>query len=295
MRADRYSPIACCTTRSTSAPSTTRPTARSRCITGTGPAQFEALVPAYADAASVRLWVTPPSRKSPVRAGPRTGPVPPHRSGTRRRRTTSGASDGAIGSTTKIVDHGSHSSRWDLVILGDGYRAGRARPVPHRCAGFSIASALRRRTTSSGAGQRLAGRRHLHRQRGRRADRLRRPGRDAARPIFDATFCSLWGTTRLERLLTVDSALADAAALAAVPLRNQTLVIVNSAKYGGSGGAIATCSTNARSPRSRSTRSATRPSSSPTSTRTAVRPVAASRWSPTSRSTPVGPPTSGVT
>ena len=33
-----------------------------------------------------------------------------------------GAADGFIGATTKIVDHGPNSDRWNLVILGDGYR-----------------------------------------------------------------------------------------------------------------------------------------------------------------------------
>src|SRR5262247_2449500 len=33
------------------------------------------------------------------------------------------ASDGYIGGTTKIVDHGPNSSRWNLVFLGDGYQA----------------------------------------------------------------------------------------------------------------------------------------------------------------------------
>ncbi|HKX52751.1 MAG TPA: M64 family metallopeptidase, partial [Nitrosospira sp.] len=32
------------------------------------------------------------------------------------------ASDGYVVGTTKIVDHGPDSVRWNLVILGDGYR-----------------------------------------------------------------------------------------------------------------------------------------------------------------------------
>src|SRR5689334_616094 len=36
-----------------------------------------------------------------------------------------GTSDGYIvsGSMTKIIDHGPATSRWNMVILGDGYRA----------------------------------------------------------------------------------------------------------------------------------------------------------------------------
>ena len=33
------------------------------------------------------------------------------------------ASDGYILGTTKIVDHGPDNTRWNLVIVGDGYRA----------------------------------------------------------------------------------------------------------------------------------------------------------------------------
>ena len=33
-------------------------------------------------------------------------------------------SDGSVGATVKVVDHGPNGLRWNLVILGDGYRAG---------------------------------------------------------------------------------------------------------------------------------------------------------------------------
>jgi hypothetical protein len=46
----------------------------------------------------------------------------------------------------------------------------------------------------------------------------------------------------MDRLLTIDSALALSVANTYVPLRNQVLCIVNSTKYGGSGGTVATCS-----------------------------------------------------
>ena len=32
--------------------------------------------------------------------------------------------DGSVVGTTKIVDHGPSSERWDLVIMGDGYQTG---------------------------------------------------------------------------------------------------------------------------------------------------------------------------
>jgi hypothetical protein len=157
-----------------------------------------------------------------------------------------GASDGSIGATTKVVDHGSPSSRWDLVVLGDGYRANdlakyhtdvqafidRIRLTPPWDELWCAVNVWRVDVTSTESG----------------ADEPTTCGGPGTTPktFFDATFCSLWGATPLERLLTVDSARADAAALAAVPLRNQTLVIVNSSKYGGSGGSVATCSTHAQ-------------------------------------------------
>jgi IgA Peptidase M64 len=33
------------------------------------------------------------------------------------------ASDGYVVGTTKVVDHGPDNARWNLVIIGDGYRA----------------------------------------------------------------------------------------------------------------------------------------------------------------------------
>jgi len=31
-------------------------------------------------------------------------------------------SDGMVGTATKVVDNGPGDSRWDLVVMGDGYR-----------------------------------------------------------------------------------------------------------------------------------------------------------------------------
>jgi IgA peptidase M64 len=32
--------------------------------------------------------------------------------------------DGSVVGTTKLVDHGPSSERWDLVLMGDGYQSG---------------------------------------------------------------------------------------------------------------------------------------------------------------------------
>ena len=156
------------------------------------------------------------------------------------------ASDGYVVGTAKIVDHGPDSSRWNLVILGDGYQASEL--TQYHTDVQSFLTALRVTppynelfcgvnvhridvvSTDSGAD-----------------DPTTCPGGTGATPrtYFDSTFCSVGpGGVRLDRLLTVDSGLASSVATAQVPLRHQVLVIVNSSKYGGSGGNIATCSTN---------------------------------------------------
>lgn len=157
------------------------------------------------------------------------------------------ASDGFVGSTTKVVDHGPDNLRWNLVILGDGYQSTELTqyhadvqnflttlrgtpPYDELFCGINV-HRVDVVSTDSGAD-----------------DPTTCAGGTGATPntYFDATFCSVGpGGVRLDRLLTVDSGLALSVATAAVPRRNQVLVIVNSSKYGGSGGAVATCSTNA--------------------------------------------------
>lgn len=65
----------------------------------------------------------------------------------------------------------------------------------------------------------------------------------APRTYLDATFCSLGpGNVLLDRLLTVDDGLAREVAAQYVPYWSAVLVLVNSTKYGGSGGTVATSS-----------------------------------------------------
>ncbi len=155
-------------------------------------------------------------------------------------------SDGSVGGITKVVDHGPPSMRWNLVILGDGYQASemakfhtdvenflddmyQVPPYDELWCGINV---YRIDVTSTDSG----------------ADDPTTCGGTGATPrtYYDATFCSPWNGTRLERLLTVDSARAKADALAKLPETDQVLVIVNSSKYGGAGGQVATCSTNAQ-------------------------------------------------
>jgi hypothetical protein len=158
------------------------------------------------------------------------------------------AGDGYVKGATKVVDHGPDSERWNLVIVGDGYRESELnkyhQDVQNFLAEFRITPPLNELfcainvyridvvSNDSGAD-----------------DPTDCAGGTGATPdtYFDATFCSFFGGTRLDRLLTIDSGLAKSVASAEVPLRNQVLCIVNSSKYGGSGGEVATCSTNVQS------------------------------------------------
>ena len=154
--------------------------------------------------------------------------------------------DGYVGSTTKVVDHGPDNARWNLVIVGDGYQASELtqyhtdvenfidelRTTPPFDELFCGINVYRIDVVSNESG----------------ADDPGCAGGPAstAATYFDATFCTPFAGTPLDRLLTIDSASAIAVASARVPLQHQVLCIVNHSKYGGSGGNIATCSTNAQ-------------------------------------------------
>ena len=152
-----------------------------------------------------------------------------------------GTSDGSVLGTTKIVDHGPDSSRWNLVIVGDGYRSTEMAtyhtdvenfltelrnsvPFNELFCGINV---YRIDVTSTDSG----------------ADDPGCAGGAAvtAATYFDATYCSIFGGVPMDRLLTVDAGSVLSVVNARVPLKHSVICIVNSAKYGGSGGAIATC------------------------------------------------------
>lgn len=156
------------------------------------------------------------------------------------------ASDGYVAGTTKIVDHGLDSLRWNLVIIGDGYRASELTKYHTDVQNFL--SILR---TTPPYDELFCGI-NVHRVDVVSTDSgADDPGCDGVTPAttantyFDATYCTLFSGTPMDRLLSVNDTLALSVATAQVPLRHQVLCIVNSSKYGGSGGTIATCSTNA--------------------------------------------------
>ncbi|EAR22689.1 M64 family metallopeptidase [Nitrococcus mobilis] len=156
-----------------------------------------------------------------------------------------GASDGYVVGTTKVVDHGPDNLRWNLVIVGDGYQASELAnyhthvqnfittlrgtpPFDELYCGINV-HRIDVVSTDSGADDPGCG------------------GNPAVtvNTYFDSTFCSMFAGSPLERLLTIDSGLALSVATGQVPLRHQVLCIVNSTKYGGSGGSVATASVNA--------------------------------------------------
>jgi hypothetical protein len=152
------------------------------------------------------------------------------------------ANDGYVASITKLVDNGPATERWNLVIIGDGYQAcelpsyaahaenfiNRLRATPPFSDLFAGINVYRIDVASTESG----------------ADDPGCAGGNVvtAKTYFDATYCSLHNGQPLDRLLTVDNALALSVAKAYVVENHQVVCIVNSTKYGGSGGSIATCS-----------------------------------------------------
>jgi IgA Peptidase M64 len=151
--------------------------------------------------------------------------------------------DGRIIGPRKIVDHGPNAKRYNIVILGDGYRqaelAKYAADVNSFVAKFKATVPFdklwpginihRVDVTSVDSG----------------ADDPRTCGDGSigtgktAKTYFDSTFC----TNGIRRLLTCNVATAKNVAQAQVPQVHMTMVIVNTTEYGGSGGQVATFST----------------------------------------------------
>jgi hypothetical protein len=142
------------------------------------------------------------------------------------------AADGTVGATVKVVDNGPEELRWDLVILGDGYRAAELPRFRDDVEEF-CAEVLK----TSPPFDELWPAINVHRidvtSKDSGADNpcLASPVR--VRTFFDASFCAPpW---HIERLLTINEPLAKQVADAGVPLRNGILVLVNANKRGGSG------------------------------------------------------------
>jgi hypothetical protein len=154
-------------------------------------------------------------------------------------------SDGQVGALHKLVDHGPNAQRYNIVILGDGYQAAelgkfatdadtfvaRLQATDPFGALWPGINVFRLDVTSKDSG----------------ADDPKSCGDGSAgtgakaRTYFDATFC---GGGQIRRLLTCNADRAASTARAKVPQVLMTMVIVNSAEYGGSGGKVAVFSTH---------------------------------------------------
>jgi hypothetical protein len=149
------------------------------------------------------------------------------------------AGDGTVLGTTKIVDNGPPSQRWNIAIMGDGYTAAQlgqyaldAQTIANTILATAPFDSLRKAinifridvsSTDSGA-----------------ADPVACGGSGAApRTYFDSKFC---GDGQIRRLLVTDDQTALTTAAAQVPQYHLAIVVVNSTVYGGSGGQVAVLS-----------------------------------------------------
>lgn len=149
-------------------------------------------------------------------------------------------SDGTVIGVTKLVDNGPDSDRWNLVVLGDGYRSDKLDKYHEDVE--TVWGAIQ----STAPFDELREAINLHCVDVASAESGAKDPATGANPrtYFDATFGTIWNGKPLDRLLTVDDGLAVITAQDLVPATHQILVIVNSSKYGGSGGPdVAVCST----------------------------------------------------
>jgi hypothetical protein len=147
-------------------------------------------------------------------------------------------SDGRVIGVTKIVDNGPDNLRWNLVVLGDGYRTGQLAQYHN-----DVRSFVTTLFATAPFGD-LQGAINVHRVDVTSTD----TGADdpwacggsgaRARTYFDASFCN----DGIQRLLEVDDTTALTVAAHQVPPFHMAMVIVNSTTYGGSGGTVATFS-----------------------------------------------------
>ncbi|MFF3623186.1 M64 family metallopeptidase [Streptomyces sp. NPDC002467] len=152
-----------------------------------------------------------------------------------------GTGDGTVVGTTLLHDSGPTASRWNLVLLSEGYKSSEMTQW-HTDAQFFVSQLLAMPPFNEPA---IQGRINIHRvdvtSTGSGADDPAACGGTGATPktYFDATYCS----GGLGRLLTANTSIVQGVLTAQVPAWHQGIVVVNSAKYGGSGGPIAVTST----------------------------------------------------
>jgi hypothetical protein len=147
--------------------------------------------------------------------------------------------DGSVLGTTTIVDHGSPGVRWNLVVIGDGYRS--AELAQYRAHAERFCEFLFSTPPFEGLQQAInIFRIDVSSTDSGADDPIVCGGTGAtAATYFDATFC---GFEVGRRLLIVDSTSAMSVASRQVPEWHSIIVIVNSTILGGAGGVPAVIS-----------------------------------------------------
>ena len=148
-----------------------------------------------------------------------------------------GTGDGSVLGTTQILNNGPTGSRFNLVLLSDGYQSGdmtqwandaqqfvdylRGTPPFDDATVMNRINVFRVDVTSTDRG----------------ADKPAAcfgASASASATYFDSTYCG----GGLQRLLVADNAIVTGVLTAQVPAWHQALVVVNDTEWGGSGGAI---------------------------------------------------------
>lgn len=138
--------------------------------------------------------------------------------------------NGKVEGVTQLVNSGSSSQRWDLVILGDGFR------TEELSLYASQVNAIVEDFLSTPPFDELRAAINIHRI---NVVSNESGAGDEIRGIRRATyFNSAFGARGVDRLLVTNESLALDVAIDAVPEMNAALMLVNSETYGGSGGAV---------------------------------------------------------
>lgn len=147
------------------------------------------------------------------------------------------ASDGRVLGSQKIVDHGENLERWNLVVMGDGYRESELGTYRQDVRRF--VQILRQREPF---GQLWNAVNVVRVDVASNASGADRTAGGAVNAVSVATyFDAFYSAPPLERLLVIDAEAALDLADEHCLEHDAVLVIVNDAQYGGSGGAAAVC------------------------------------------------------
>ncbi len=150
--------------------------------------------------------------------------------------------DGEVGATTTVLDNGSPFSRFNIVVLSDGYRQSELTTFASDVRDF-VAHLAETRPFNLMMNAINVYRVDVSSDDSGADDPVACGGTGAtADTYFDATFCSDGAN---QRTLAVDNATALAVAAKAVPQYDLVLVAVNSAIHGGLGGGVGTFSRSA--------------------------------------------------